>query len=222
MGLLILIVFIYVAFRTKDFFIGLFTSILTSVGVLFLIAIVAPIFGLLGLIILCSQYISEEAQFYIGLLSSMIGCLALILVFSTPVRRLKMAGNFVTNGQIKSAQLAQGAVAFLFGYCQITVLIDGLNRNADEAYRRNIFWWIVLICLALYSFYSFENREKGFVHHGRIILFSNIEHAEWADKSNKIKLKVRLKNAKQETTLKIPLELSGSIDNYVGRNFPNP
>ena len=111
---------------------------------------------------------------------------------------------------------------FLIVYCQVTVAIDGLYRNVDESYRRNIFWWIVIICLALYSYYSSEHREKGFVHRGKVILFSNIGYARWENPWTKMKLKVRLIDTKQETTLNIPSDMSASVNNYVKTNFPRP
>ena len=112
---------------------------------------------------------------------------------------------------------------FLLVYCQVTVLIDSVYRmNAHESYRRNVFWLIVIMGLALYSYYTFEYREKGFVHRGKVILFSNIGYARWENPWTKMKLKVRLKDTKQETTLKIPSDMSASVNDYVKVNFPRP
>lgn len=111
----------------------------------------------------------------------------------------------------------------MFAYCLLTTLGALLPRDyVFESYRQNIFWWVVIIYLALYSYYSFEYREKGFVHRGKVILFSNIGYARWENSWTKMKLKVRLKDTKQETTLKIPSGMSALVNNYIKANFPRP
>ena len=218
-GLLFLALFIFFSISGKSIWSGL-----TVVAVLFavLLLIGVPIIGLFGLVLLY-QYIPEKIQIYIGMFFSSIGWLAPGLFSFTHDRRLKAAGNYILKEQMKSAQLVRGAAAFLFMYCQVTVLIDLAYRmHTYESYRRNVFWWIVMMGLALYSYYSFEYREKGFVHRGKVILFSNIGYARWENPWTKMKLKVRLKDTKQETTLKIPSDMSASVNNYVQANFPRP
>jgi hypothetical protein len=219
-GLLLLALFIFFSISGKSIWSGLIVVAVLSI-VLLLIAI--PTVGLLGLIFVF-PLIPEETQLNIGWFFTFTG-LFCVTVFSIipSIRKRKMAGDFVDKEQRKIAQLTQVAVGFLLQYCSLTVLIDVVHRmNAYESYRRNIFWWIVIICLALYSYYSFEYREKGFVHRGKVILFSNIGYARWENPWTKMKLKVRLKDTKQETTLKIPSDMSASVNDYVKAHFPRP
>ncbi|MBI3173749.1 MAG: hypothetical protein HYZ25_08520 [Chloroflexi bacterium] len=215
-GLLLLALWIFASIRVKSVWSGfVLAAVLSMLVAVLMIVLFGPI--------ILFQYIPEKIQFYIGVLSSLIGCLAFALVSLTLGCRLKAAGNYILKEQMKSAQLAQGAAMFLLFYCQITVAIDSIySMNAYESYRRNIFGWIVNICLALYSYYSFEYREKGFVHRGKVILFSNIGYARWENPWTKMKLKVRLKDTKQETTLKIPSDMSALVNNYVKANSPRP
>lgn len=219
-GLLLLILFIYFSISGKSIWSGLIVVAVLSV---MLLLIAVPIIGLFGLAFLY-QYVPERIQFHIGLLSTFIGLFFTnVFAFIPSNRRRKMAGDFVDKEQRKIAQLMQGAIWFLFAYCLFTTQGALLPHDyVFESFRRNIFWWIVIICLVLYSYYLFEYREKGFVHRGKVILFSNIEHAEWADKWNKVKLKVRLKNTQEEIVLKTPLDMSSLIDGYLGKNFPRP
>ena len=219
-GGLFLILFIIFSVREKSLWSGFVMSLAVSPA---LLLIAAPIIGLFGLVILY-QYIPEKIQFYIGVLSTFISLFFInVFAFIPNNRRRKMAGDFVDKEQRKIEQLTQGAIWFLFAYCLLTTLGALLPRDyVDESYRRNIFWWIVIICLALYSYYSFEYREKGFVHRGKVILFSNIGYARWENSWTKMKLKVRLKDTKQETTLKIPSGMSALVNNYIKANFPRP
>lgn len=219
-GLLLLTLFIFSSIRWKSIWGGLrAVAVISAV----LLLIVIPIIGLLSLMFLF-PLIPEKTQLNIGLLSTFIG-IFFITVFSfiPNQRRLKKAGGFVDKERGKNAQLIQGAIMFLFVYCNLTVAGVLLPRAyIDESYRRNVFWWIVIICLALYSYYSFEYREKGFVHRGEVILFSNIGYARWENPWTKMKLKVRLIDTKQEMILKIPSDMSASVNNYVKANFPRP
>ena len=215
-GLLLLALFIFVSIREKSVWSGLVP--VAALAVLIFVPI-SP----LGLLFLFSL-IPEETQLNIGLLSTFIGLFFInVFAFIPSDRRRKIAGDFVDREQRKSAQLTQGAVWFLYVYCLLTTVGVLLPRDyVDESYRRNVFWWIVIICLALYSYYSFEHREKGFVHRGKMILFSNIGYARWENPWTKMKLKVRLIDTKQETTLNIPSDMSASVNNYVKTNFPRP
>ena len=217
-GLLLLALFIFSSIRWKSIWGGLRAVAVIS-AMLLLIAV--PIIGLLSLMFLF-PLLPEEIQLNIGFLSTFIGgFLAAVFTYAS-YRRRKLAGDFIDKERRKIAQLIQGAITFLIMYCSFTVQGALLPRDYFfESFRRNVFWWIVIICLALYSYYSFEYREKGFVHRGRIILFSNVEHAEWVDRW-KVKLKVRLKKHEAEMTLRIPYEMSVSMENYVKANFPRP
>ena len=217
-GLLLLAPFIFSSIRWKSIWGGLRAVAVIS-AMLLLIAV--PIIGLLSLMFLF-PLLPEEIQLNIGFLSTFIGgFLAAVFTYAS-YRRRKLAGDFIDKERRKIAQLIQGAITFLIMYCSFTVQGALLPRDYFfESFRRNVFWWIVIICLALYSYYSFEYREKGFVHRGRIILFSNVEHAEWVDRW-KVKLKVRLKKHEAEMTLRIPYEMSVSMENYVKANFPRP
>ncbi|MEW5940848.1 MAG: hypothetical protein AB1750_14355, partial [Chloroflexota bacterium] len=86
----------------------------------------------------------------------------------------------------------------------------------------NNFWWIVLICFALYWYYSTEWRGSGFVYRGKVIPFTDVVHAQWESQWYKTKLKVKLKNNEQELVLNLPPEMVPAIDNYLRANFPAP
>lgn len=219
-GLLLLALFIFSSIRWKSIWGGLrAVAVISAV----LLLIIIPIIGLLSLMFLF-PLVPEGPQLNIGFLSTFIGGF-FVTVFSIipSYRRRKLAGDFIDKERRKIAQLIQGAITFLIMYCSFTAQGALLPRDyVDESYRRNIFWWIVIICLALYSYYSFEYREKGFVHRGKVILFSNIGYARWENPWTKMKLKVRLIDTKQETTLNIPSDMSASVNNYVKVNFPRP
>ena len=217
-GLLLLALFIFSSIRWKSIWGGLRAVAVTSAVLLF---IGVPIIGLLSLMFLF-PLVPEETQLNIGFLSTFIGIFFAAVFTYASYRRRKLAGDFIDKERRKIAQLIQGVITFLIMYCSFTTQGALLPRDYFfESFRRNVFWWIVIICLALYSYYSFEYREKGFVHRGRIILFSNVEHAEWVDRW-KVKLKVRLKKHEAEMTLRIPYEMSVSMENYVKANFPRP
>lgn len=218
-GLLLLALFIFSSIRWKSIWGGLrAVAVISAV----LLLIIIPIIGLLSLMFLF-PLIPEETQLNIGFLSTFVGSFFPAVFTYTSYRRLRLAGDFIDKERRKIAQLIQGAIGFLVMYCLFTTQGALLPRDYFfESYRRNIFWWIVIICLALYSYYSFEYREKGFVHRGKVILFSNIGYARWENPWTKMKLKVRLKDTKQETTLKIPSDMSASVNNYVKAHFPRP
>jgi hypothetical protein len=126
----------------------------------------------------------------------------------------------------KNAYLAQGAGMLLYIYIVLALLNDTSSRlinTAPQPYSGgNIFWWIVIICFALYWYYSPEWREKGFVYRGKAIPFSDIAHAQWESQWYKTKLRIKLKNNEQELALNLPAEMAPAIDNYLRANFPQP
>jgi hypothetical protein len=130
-------------------------------------------------------------------------------------------GNIVSLGATgKGWQIAAGILVL---HCLLTMAGAFIfNTSLEDAIRQNAIWWIFALCLSIASFFSFELREKGMVYHGRTILFSDIEHAEWKNLKDKTKLKIRLKNKEKEFTIKTPWKLITPIDNYVKSNFPRP
>ena len=79
---------------------------------------------------------------------------------------------------------------------------------------------LAIILLVQYFLSSFEIRQKGFVSRGKVILFSDIESAEWENLMNKEKLRIRLKDSSQTISLKTPWEMITPIDNYIKGGFP--
>ena len=67
---------------------------------------------------------------------------------------------------------------------------------------------------------KFEIRKNGFVSRGKVILYSDTEHAEWEDLFDKTRLKIRLKSSSQTVTIKTPWEFLMPIDDYIRKNFP--
>lgn len=79
---------------------------------------------------------------------------------------------------------------------------------------------LVIILLIQYFLSSFEIRQNGFVSSGKVILFSEIESAEWENLMSKEKLRIRMKNSSQMTSIKTPWEMITPIDNYIKGGFP--
>jgi hypothetical protein len=67
---------------------------------------------------------------------------------------------------------------------------------------------------------KFEIRENGFISKGKVILYSDIGHAEWEDLFDKTRLKIRMKSTSQTVTIKTPWDFLVPIDDYIRKNFP--
>jgi uncharacterized membrane protein len=158
-------------------------------------------FGMVGSLYLYNHYVPERIQIQVGEFFSIVGPLTMSVVFFLRFRRSKIAGNLVANGQTKNTYLSQGVAILLLLYCIVPQLTD---VNQGEVVKRNVFWWIVAICLGLYLHYSTEWCEKGFVYRGKAIPFSDIAHAQWDSQWSKTKLKIKLKNNEHELALNIP------------------
>lgn len=197
-----------------------YKNVVGGLGV-FLLALFASIliFGLVTPIYLYNHYMPEWIQIEVGSVFSIIGPLALSVVFFLHLRRIKIVGNLVANGQAKYAYLSQGIAMLLFLYCILSRLT---TVNEGEVLKRNVFWWIVIICLGLFFYYSTEWREKGFVYRGKTIPFTDVVHAQWESQWTKTKLKIKLKNNDQKLAFTVPAEMAPAMDNYLRANFPNP
>lgn len=80
---------------------------------------------------------------------------------------------------------------------------------------------LLAIVLLVQNFLSlFEIRQNGFVSRGKVILFSDIESAEWEDLMNKENLRICLKDSGQTISIKTPWEMISPIDNYIKSNSP--
>jgi hypothetical protein len=197
-----------------------YKNIAGGLGV-FLLALFASIltFGLISPIYLYNHYVPEWIQIEVGSIFSIIGSFSLSVVFFLHVRRNKIAGNLVATGQAKYAYLSQGVAMLLLVYCMLSRLTD---VNEGEVLKRNVFWWIVEICLLLFFYYSTEWREKGFVYRGKTIPFTDIVHAQWDGHWSNARLKIKLTNNEQELAFTVPAEMAPAIDNYLRANFPHP
>jgi len=177
------------------------------------------IVGLLGSLFLYNYYTPERIQVRVGEFFSIVGPLAMSVVFFLHLRRLKILGNLGINGQAKDASLSQAAAMLLILYCSIS---REIAVNEDEVVKLNVFWWIVAICLMLLFYYSTKWGGKGFIYRGKAIPFTDVAHAQWDGHWSNTRLKIKLKNNEQELAFTVPAELAPAIDNYLRANFPNP
>lgn len=81
---------------------------------------------------------------------------------------------------------------------------------------------LAIIVLVQSFLLLFEIRQKGFISRGKIILFSDIESAEWENLMNKEKLRIRLKDSRKTFSIKTPWEMITPIDTYIKSEFPRP
>ena len=187
----------------------------------FLLALFASVltFGLVSPIYLYNHYVPEWIQIEVGSIFSIIAPFSLSVVFFLHLRRIKKVGNLVANGQAKYAYLSQGVAMLLLAYSMLSRLTA---VNEGEALKRNVFWWIVMICFVLFFYYSTEWREKGFVYRGKAIPFTDIVHAQWDGHWSNARLKIKLTNNEQELAFTVPAEMAPVIDNYLRAKFPQP
>lgn len=213
---------IFVFISTKNVGYGLGT-------IIYILLSSALVFGILGgvfwLVYAYHHYISEQTQRLIGLHVLMVGGGMVIGMSLISRRRSKKAGKLVINGQTKNAYLAQGVVILLYVYVILAQLNDTtsilINTVRQPYFGGNIFWWIVIMCSVLYWYYSTEWRGAGFVYRGKVIPFTDVEHAQWESQWTK-KLKIKLKNNEQELAFIVPEEMVPAIDKYLRAFFPNP
>ena len=212
----------FFAIRSKSIGVGLvFLIYIFLCSILFL--------GVLGgfswLINAYRHYVSVLTQIIIDGAISMIGILTMGGVFLVRGRRSKKAGNLVVNGQSKNAYFAQGAGMLIYIYNLLALMIGNFSRLIDTTPRPysggNNFWWIMLICFALYWYYFTEWRGSGFVYRGKVIPFTDVVHAQWESQWTK-KLKIKLKNNEQELAFIVQEEMVPAIDKYLRAFFPNP
>lgn len=215
-GVVSLAVAIFVAIRSKSVGSGLIVLI-------YLLLSFVAISGAVGQLYLYNKYVPEHTRFLIGAGMSVIGWLVLSPFLSRyPSYTIKM-GDIVPQGKTIWARYSQNIAFFLGAYCALTMFSDAFyDGNLFEAYIRNTVWWILMVCLLIPVYYSLEMRERGMLYRGKVILFSDIEHAEWENWPDKTRLKIRLKNKEQKLTIKTPRELNVPIDNYLRANFPRP
>ena len=106
----------------------------------------------------------------------------------------------------------------------VFILVSVLSYLQDSArISGGIFVLIMAITFVEKTFLTtFEIRENGFIYRGKIILFSDIIHAEWEDLFDKTKLKIRLKSTGRTMVIRTPWEMLMPIDDYIRKNFPRP
>jgi hypothetical protein len=244
-GLIALILAVFVSIRDKKVVSGV---ILIGWIILFSL-LLSPYVGVAGLLRWLSLNIPNDTQIVIGRIALICGMLSLGSFAQIEAYRMKKIGNVSPSGITGSSKTWRGVMRFLVLYSFLTMFSDLFyGTNINESIRRNTIWWVLAVCLLIYLFFSFEFREKGFVCRGKVILFSNIEHAEWENPRDKTKLKIHLKsedpaperralwkkiiekiklrsrpNRKDWViTIKTPWEMNIQIDNYLRANFPNP
>lgn len=212
-GVLLLVVAI--SRREKNIGCGLLALLLLAL-------IFSPYIGLISLLYWYSRNIPEETRTIVGVSALAVGFLSLELGVIQYNNRLKKAGNTVV-AKTGNVRLSQNVLIFLVLYCLLAMASDLFYRtDVSETIRQNAIWWILAIPLAIHIFFSFEFREKGWVYRGKVILFSDIEHAEWENPRDKTKLKIKLMNKERESVIKTPWEMNIQIDNYLRTNFPRP
>jgi hypothetical protein len=243
-GLIALVLAVFVSIRDKKVVSGV---ILIGWIILFSL-LFSPYVGVAGLLRWYSQNMPNDTQIVFGRIALICGMLSLGSFAQIEAYRMKKIGNASPSGITGSSKTWRGVMRFLVLYSFLTMFSDLFyGANIDESIRRNIIWWVLAVCLLIHLFFSFEFREKGFVYRGKVILFSNIEHAEWENLRDKTKLKIRLKGVEPEPenqtlwktiigkinlrlrpnrgdnvlTIKTPWQMNVQIDNYLRANFPN-
>lgn len=212
---LIAILAIFTAIRNKSIGFGLFMFLTPFI-------LLVPFIVIGGSLYWYARNVSTDMQVWMGFVAMLFGMGGLSLSTQQFNRMAKM-GNMVPLGMTGSMTGWQIAAGIISMHCLLTMSSAFIfDTNMDDAIRQNTPWWLLAFLLFAISFFSFEYREKGFVHHGKIILFSNIEHAEWENLKDKTKLKIRLKNTGREFTIKTPWKSITPIDDYVKANFPRP
>jgi len=216
-GVVALAVSIFIAICSKSIRDGL-------VVLIYIFLSFALLLGVFWLVYAYRHYVPVLTQITIDGVVSMISVLTMGGVFLVRERRSKKAGDLVVNGQTKNAYLAQVAGMLLYIYNILAWVgsnFSWLFVTTPQPYSSgNNFLWIVIICFALYWYYSTEWREKGFVYRGKVIPFTDVVHAQWESQWTKTKLKVKLANSEQELAFVISPEMVHAIDNYLQRNFP--
>ena len=224
-GVVALAVGVFFAIRSKSIWTGLGLLIYLLLGSALLLGVLG---GFSWLINAYRHYVPRLTQIIIDGIVSVLGALTMAGVFIVRGRRSKKAGDLVVNGQSKNAYFAQGAGMLIYFYNLLALMIGNFSRLIDTTPRPysggNNFWWIMLICFALYWYYSTEWRGAGFVYRGKVIPFTDVVHARWEKKSlwAKAKLNVKLKNGDQELAFIAPEEMVPAIDKYLRTFFPNP
>lgn len=212
---LIAILAIFTAIRNKSIGFGPFVFLALFMFLVTFIAIGGSLYWY-------ARIVSSDTQVWMGLIAMLFGTGGLSLSTQQFNRMAKM-GNMVPLGMAGSMTGWQIAAGIISMHCLLTMSSAFIfDTNMDDAIRQNTPWWLLAFLLFVISFFSFEFREKGMVYHGRIILFSDIEHAEWENLMYKTKLKIRLKGKKRELSIRTPWKSSTPIDKYIRANFPRP
>ena len=221
-GVVALAVSIFIAIRSKSIREGLVVLIYLLLGSALLLGVLG---GFSWLINAYRHYVPRLTQIIIDGIVSVLGALTMAGVFIVRGRRSKKAGDLVVNGQSKNAYFAQGTGMLIYIYNLLALMIGNFSRLIDTTPRPysggNNFWWIMLICFALYWYYFTEWRGSGFVYRGKVIPFTDVVHAQWESQWTK-KLKIKLKNNEQELAFIAPEEMVPAIDKYLRTFFPNP
>ena len=209
----ILALSIIVAFRGK--------SIRGGLNLFLLVAI--PVIGIVILLVWYNGFIPKKTQIVVGWFMFISSYCVMFLLQILYRNYSIIAGKLVSPGKSQRANNLEKISQFLILYCLMTMLSDLLYvGNANESMRRNGIIWLIAIVLVLWVYYSFEFHQKGFVYRGKVILFSDVEHAEWGNLMDKTELRLRLKNTDKMVTIKTPWEMLTPIDDYIKTNFPHP
>jgi hypothetical protein len=216
LGVLVLLLVIAVAIRSKSIGMGL-------IAFFALLLFFTPFAGGIGLLYWYSRNISEETQITIGMVALICGILSLNLFMQGEAYRIKKVGSTSPSNRTGNAKIWRGVMGFIVLYCFLTMVSDLFyETDVNESIRRNTVWWVLAVWLLIYLYFSFEFREKGFVYRGKVILLSEIAYAEWENPRNKTKLKIKLIKKDREIMIKTPWEINIQIDNYLRANFPRP
>ena len=209
----ILALSIIVAFRGK--------SIRGGLNLFLLVAI--PVIGIVILLVWYNGFIPKKTQIVVGWFMFISSYCVMFLLQILYRNYSIIAGKLVSPGKSQRANNLEKISQFLILYCLMTMLSDLLYvGNANESMRRNGIIWLIAIVLVLWVYYSFEFHQKVFVYRGKVILFSDVEHAEWGNLMDKTELRLRLKNTDKMVTIKTPWEMLTPIDDYIKTNFPHP
>ena len=214
-GFFILFFAFVIAIRNKSIGCGL-----GAIGLLLLF--LSPFIGFVGLLYLYRWYVPEGVQLLIGKFALGVAFIALQL-FNLNYNTYRVKAGYTVLGRARNLHLSKNTLSFLVLSCLLTMASDLFYvTDVYESIRQIKVWWILALPIAIHVFFSFEFREKGFVYRGKVVLFSDIEHAEWENSRDKAKLKVKLINKEQEILIKTPWEMNIQIDNYLRDNFPRP
>lgn len=193
-------------------------SLRASLALFFKFAI--PVMMILLIMNLYIQYLPENIKTTIGWIVFSFSYVTFFLYMILYRNFSIKAGEPVPNSK---SNVAEKASLFFVMYCLLAMVSDLIFvGNVNESMMRNGFFWLLAIVLEIRAYYSFEFRQKGFVYRGKVILFSDVEHAAWGNLMDKTELRLRLKNSDKVIVIKTPWGMITPLDEYIRANFPRP